>query len=120
MLLYQPHGECMLAWTATSSTYPQTHPPARPPTPMYPTPCCRQYADLDGYIHYLDCGERFFAPGGRAIDPALMPDALHPSTTGFELFAECLLPLVATVMQGHMPGGQNIAMANASVPVAQA
>eukprot|EP00887_Chlorella_sp_A99_P004177 scaffold23.g4177.t1 len=65
----------------------------------------RQYAALDGHIHYLDCEDRFFTPDRKLIDPALMPDALHPSAAGYELFADCLLPMVATIMHGHMPGG---------------
>lgn len=49
--------------------------------------------------HYLDCGARFIAANRTAIDAALMPDATHPSATGYELLADCLDPLVTQLMR---------------------
>lgn len=45
-------------------------------------------------MHYLDCGPRFIAPGGRAINEELLPDALHPGGAGFAELARCLDPLI--------------------------
>ncbi|KAL4448233.1 hypothetical protein ABPG75_005452 [Micractinium tetrahymenae] len=59
----------------------------------------RDYTRLDGYLHFIDCAERFLTPDRRAIRTDLMPDVLHPNPEGYELLAECLDPLVTKLMQ---------------------
>ncbi|KAI7837173.1 hypothetical protein COHA_008966 [Chlorella ohadii] len=60
----------------------------------------RAYAAGQPRVQYLDCGARFLVPNGTAIDPALMPDALHPSAAGMERgIAQCIKPLVDLLMQ---------------------
>lgn len=89
-------GAWLLAPTARpggSSTH--HHPTVHPATAA----TRRSYTRLDARLHFVDCGDRFFAAGGRAIDGALMPDALHPNAAGHELLAECLDPLITRLMQ---------------------
>jgi lysophospholipase L1-like esterase len=74
----------------------------------------RAFTDLDPRLHFLDCGDRFLAPGGRALDASLMPDALHPSAAGYELLAQCLDPLVARLMQRPAGAGAGQAAGNGS------
>lgn len=77
-----------------------------PAVPALP-PRRRDYAALDGHLHFLDCGERFLAPSRRGISAQLMPDGLHPNAAGHELLAQCLDPLVTKLMQrGAQEGGQ--------------
>ena len=40
-------------------------------------------------VFYLDIGDRFLDSGGE-IPPDLMPDALHPSLKGYEIFAAAI------------------------------
>jgi len=52
-------------------------------------------------VHYVGCGYRFLNANRTAIDPALMPDALHPSAAGMERgIAQCIKPLVDQLMRG--------------------
>ncbi len=44
-------------------------------------------------VRWLDVGPAFLAPDGT-IPPALMPDGLHPSAAGYELWAAGLRPLL--------------------------
>lgn len=37
-----------------------------------------------------DCGSRFVRAGG-AVDPALMPDGVHPAGAGGKVLVECVL-----------------------------
>ncbi|KAL4448234.1 hypothetical protein ABPG75_005453 [Micractinium tetrahymenae] len=56
--------------------------------------------DSSGRVHFLDCSQRFLATINkrRSIDPALMPDALHPSAEGYQQLARCLKPLLAKLL----------------------
>jgi len=44
-------------------------------------------------VRWLDAGRGFVDAGG-AIDPALMPDRLHPSTAGYGVWAAALRPVL--------------------------
>jgi len=45
-------------------------------------------------VRYLDIGQKFLAPDGQ-LNKELMPDLLHPSAKGYEVFAEAIKkPLV--------------------------
>jgi lysophospholipase L1-like esterase len=44
-------------------------------------------------VTFLDVGEKFLRADG-SVDPALMPDLLHPSPAGYRLWVEALLPLL--------------------------
>ena len=102
------------AAASRSCRHPPTPTPPGPPSPpsssllLFPSsPPLRDYAALDGHLHFLDCGDRFLAPDRRAISAALMPDGLHPNAAGHELLAQCLDPLVTKLMQrGAKEGGQ--------------
>jgi len=41
------------------------------------------------YIHYLDIGEKFLGVDGM-IPADVMPDKLHPSAKGYEIWAEAI------------------------------
>jgi lysophospholipase L1-like esterase len=45
------------------------------------------------HVRWLDAGAGFVDAGG-AIDPALMPDRLHPSPAGYEVWAAALRPVL--------------------------
>ena len=56
-------------------------------------------AELDDgeWIHYLDIGDTFLAPGG-VLPENIMPDALHPNARGYEIWAEAMEPTLARLM----------------------
>eukprot|EP00884_Botryococcus_braunii_P006493 jgi/Botrbrau1/15845/Bobra.40_1s0029.1 len=58
----------------------------------------RQYAESDDRIFYVYCGDFAFTEKKDALDPGLIPDALHPSPAGYELMAQCLAPEVDRIM----------------------
>jgi lysophospholipase L1-like esterase len=45
------------------------------------------------HVRWLDSGAGFVDPAGN-IDPALMPDLLHPSATGYGIWAAALRPVL--------------------------
>ena len=45
------------------------------------------------HVRWLDAGAGFVGPDGT-IDPALMPDKLHPSPAGYEVWAAALRPVL--------------------------
>lgn len=45
------------------------------------------------HVFYLDCSDVFLKDDGQ-IDPALMPDYLHPSEKGYAAWAKVLKPLI--------------------------
>jgi lysophospholipase L1-like esterase len=49
--------------------------------------------DADKRITYLDIGAKFLEPDG-SIAPAMMPDGLHPTAKGYEIWADAIQPLV--------------------------
>lgn len=54
----------------------------------------RLAALADGsHVRWLDAGTGFVGADG-AIDPALMPDRLHPSPAGYEIWAAALRPVL--------------------------
>jgi lysophospholipase L1-like esterase len=54
----------------------------------------RIHALADGtHVRWLDAGAGFLDPAGN-IDPALMPDLLHPSATGYGIWAAALRPVL--------------------------
>lgn len=57
-----------------------------------------RYASRTPGVHFVDCSSFYLVDGGTRIDKELMPDSLHPSAAGFELMAQCLEGLVATLM----------------------
>lgn len=50
----------------------------------------RRFAD-DDRVHYLEIGDQFLEPDGT-ISPDIMPDRLHLSKKGYELWAQALEP----------------------------
>jgi len=48
-------------------------------------------------VHYLDIGDVFVDPAGR-VQEALMPDYLHLSPQGYELWAEAMAPALARLL----------------------
>ncbi len=53
------------------------------------------------HIHFLDLTSRFLAPDGT-LRQDLMPDFLHPSLTGYQVWADALLPTLRGFL-GHGP-----------------
>lgn len=49
-------------------------------------------------VHYLDIGEKFLDAGGN-IPKDVMSDALHPSTKGYEIWAEAVKEPLANLMK---------------------
>jgi len=49
-------------------------------------------------VHYLDIGEKFLDAGGN-IPTDVMSDALHPSTKGYEIWAEAVKEPLANLMK---------------------
>lgn len=47
---------------------------------------------------YLDIGGQFLTPDGK-ITKEIMPDALHPSHHGFEIWADAMQPLLDQMMK---------------------
>ncbi len=45
--------------------------------------------DFGDHVRYLDIGNRFLAAGGM-LEPEIMPDFLHPSAKGYEIWAQAI------------------------------
>ena len=52
----------------------------------------------DETVYYLDIGERFVSPDGK-ISKEIMPDYLHLSPKGYEIWAEAVEPKIAVLMK---------------------
>lgn len=50
------------------------------------------------HIFYLDIGKKF-VPGNGPIDKAIMPDALHLSAKGYQIWADAIGPKLAALMK---------------------
>lgn len=61
----------------------------------------RELAQLDDgqKIRFLDIGDKFLAPDG-SITFKMMPDSLHPTAVGYELWADAMRPLLDEMMNG--------------------
>jgi hypothetical protein len=52
--------------------------------------CRRALVARSERLHFVDCDSQLLLLEDGSIDPALMPDALHPNAAGYEkLFAQC-------------------------------
>jgi len=49
-------------------------------------------------VHYLDLTPRFLEPDG-SLSRAVMPDLLHPSERGYEIWAEAMQPTLETLLK---------------------
>jgi lysophospholipase L1-like esterase len=49
-------------------------------------------------IHYLDIGNKFLQPDG-SISKEIMPDSLHLSPAGYQIWADAISPKLAELMQ---------------------
>jgi beta-glucosidase len=49
-------------------------------------------------VRYLDIGQRFLGPDGT-IDESVMPDYLHPSEKGYEIWAQAMEPALAATIK---------------------
>ena len=47
---------------------------------------------------YLDIGDQFLSPDGT-LSPDVMPDALHPSPRGYQIWADAMQPLLDEMMR---------------------
>lgn len=52
-------------------------------------------------IHFLDMGSLFLKPDG-SVDRTLLHDGAHPSTLGYEVWAEAIEPLVRRFVDGRI------------------
>jgi Lysophospholipase L1 and related esterases len=48
-------------------------------------------------IRFLDIGHKFLSPDG-SISPQVMPDLLHPSELGYEIWANAMMPLLTEML----------------------
>lgn len=64
---------------------------------------CRAYAAANEGVSFVDCGSVLLAEGGAAVDPALLPDGLHPSVAGYELLAQRLAPEIERLVSSAAP-----------------
>ena len=53
-------------------------------------------------VHYLDIGEKFLDAGGN-IPQDIMSDALHPTTKGYEIWAEAVKEPIASLLKDSLP-----------------
>ncbi len=58
----------------------------------------------DKHVFWLDVNAGFMESGG-ALDPKLMPDMLHPSPAGAEVWAKAMAPLIAK-LAGEKPASK--------------
>jgi lysophospholipase L1-like esterase len=56
-----------------------------------------QLADNE-HVFFLDIGPKFLAADGSTLPKEIMPDLLHPSGKGYEIWAEAIEPTVAKLM----------------------
>lgn len=49
-------------------------------------------------VRYLDIGQKFQEPDGK-LSPEIMPDALHLSPKGYQIWADAITPLLAEMMK---------------------
>ena len=49
-------------------------------------------------VFYMDIGDKFLTPDGT-LTPEIMPDALHPSTQGYRIWADAIAGRVKELMQ---------------------
>jgi lysophospholipase L1-like esterase len=52
----------------------------------------------DEMVYYLDIGPKFLAEDGTTLSKEIMPDLLHLSPQGYEIWAESIEPSVAKLM----------------------
>jgi len=59
-------------------------------------------ADLDDgeYVRFMDIGDRFLEPDG-SISTEIMADGLHPTTRGYEIWAEAVMRTFREMMGGR-------------------
>jgi lysophospholipase L1-like esterase len=55
----------------------------------------------DPRVTYLDFGEKFLQPDGT-LPKDIMPDLLHPSAKGYEIWANAITPVVETFFPGQV------------------
>ena len=51
-------------------------------------------------VHFMDIGDRFLEPDG-SISVEVMADGLHPTTRGYEIWAEAVLPTFRELMEAN-------------------
>jgi beta-glucosidase len=62
-------------------------------------------ASLDDgrHVHYLDIGARFLTPDGT-LEKEIMPDFLHPSAKGYEIWAQAIQPELTQLLGAPASG----------------
>lgn len=55
--------------------------------------------DDGSQVRFLDIGSRFVQPNG-AIPPLVMPDFMHPSLLGYQIYADAVLPTLLQMLAG--------------------
>lgn len=54
------------------------------------------------HVFYLDIGDKFLGPDGN-IPPEIMHDGLHPTTKGYEIWAQAVIEPLTRMMKGETP-----------------
>lgn len=64
---------------------------------------CREVAQPLDNLHYVDCNPTLLVINSttnvKSLNPAFMPDVLHPNHAGWDALAQCLEPQIAELMQ---------------------
>ncbi len=55
------------------------------------------HLDVDFKLWYADIGERFLSKDGN-LSKEIMPDGLHPSAKGYEIWADAILPTITELL----------------------
>lgn len=66
----------------------------------------QKFADNDPFVHFLACPSvsQFLLNGNSAkLDPALLPDGLHPTAPAMEFMAKCLEPVLGQFLGSSGP-----------------
>jgi len=58
------------------------------------------HLDDGEYVHFMDIGDRFLEPDG-SISTEVMGDGLHPTTRGYEIWADAVMPTFRELLAGR-------------------
>ncbi len=51
-------------------------------------------------LRYLDIGQKFLDADKSTVSKEIMPDLLHPSANGYQIWANEVMPTITAMMRG--------------------
>jgi len=72
--------------------------------------------EMEGTVFYLDIGHRFLQSDGR-ISTAIMPDFLHLTEAGYEIWAQSIEPTLVSLLSGAEAETSNGSAESTTAPV---